>query len=112
MIRFDIQYGPNGTTIATCGGVTRSGQDPVRSIAREMVDDLQPDQPWEAGRPGRVDMRGRSLHWLAASNISETDNGFVRGWWTKHPLSESRPVLEAIVSRFRFEAALKRKASA
>lgn len=104
MISFDLHPGPNGNTTATVGETVRTGSDPCRSIARDLVDDGAADEPWEMRRDGRAVMAGRSLHWLAATTIGEGDAGFTRGWWQRHPKSEPRPVLEAVVERCRAEA--------
>ena len=101
MISFDLYPAPNGNTTATDGETTKSGSDPCRSIARDLVDAGMIDQPWEMRRDGRKVMHGPSLHWLAASVVNETDAGFSRGWWARHPRSAPRPALEAVVEQQR-----------
>lgn len=104
MISFTIHQITDGRTVATHAGRTETGQDPCRVIAREMVEAGAEDQPWEIARDGRVAMNGPSLHWLAATVVSETDVGFTRTWWAAHPRSEPRPVLAALVERLKAAA--------
>ena len=43
------------------------------ALARQLVAAGCPDQPWEAGRPGRRDLFGPSIHGLAQLTIHESD---------------------------------------
>jgi hypothetical protein len=98
MIDFHLTSGTNGSTIATHEGQTARGHDPCRTIARDLVEAGTPDQPWRMLRDGKLAMSGKSLHWLAATVLSETDRGFQRAWWKQHPNASPRPVLAAIVA--------------
>lgn len=101
MIRFDLTQRSDGSTIASNGERSAAGGDPCRAIARDLVDAGTEDQPWEMWRGTTRCMYGPSLHWLAATAISEGDTGLTRGWWALHPHSEPRPVLAAVVERLR-----------
>jgi hypothetical protein len=50
-------------------------------------------------------MTGKSLYWLAATAISETDIGLRLSWWGLHPSAEPRPILTDLVARLKAEKA-------
>jgi hypothetical protein len=97
LITFQLTPANNGNTTATTGDLSATGCEPCRGLARLLVDAGERDQPWQMVRNGTPVMRGRSVHWLAASTLSEGGTGFVRGWWQRHPSGNPRPILEAVV---------------
>ncbi len=52
--------------------VSRHGA--TMALARLLVEAGCPDLPWEAGRPGKRDMFGPSLHRLAGLTVEENDH--------------------------------------
>jgi hypothetical protein len=59
----------------------------VAKLARALVAAGIPDQPWQAVSPnGTVALRGRSLHGIAKTTITESDRGGLgRRTWHPHP---------------------------
>lgn len=116
MIRIIIREGRNGTYHAIYQvdheTLEASGQDPARDIARTLVEAGTTDQPWEIARGAIVAMRGDSLYRLAATAVHEGDKMFTRSWWSRHPNSPPRPVLERVVAEQKALAAERKKARA
>ena len=61
--------------------VSRHGA--LMALARRLIDAGCPDLPWEAGRPGKRDLFGSSLHRLGRLTVGESDSGsgpVIRRW--------------------------------
>jgi hypothetical protein len=81
---------PREVASATVGGVDyseASRSSCIAKLARALVAAGIPDQPWIAVAPtGTVALRGRSLHGIAKTTITESDRGgLARRIWHPHP---------------------------
>jgi hypothetical protein len=59
------------------------------AVARQLVEAGCPDQPWEAGRPGKRDLIGPSLHRLARLTVVENGDVGPRGGNGDRPVRSS-----------------------
>jgi hypothetical protein len=80
---------------ATVGGVAysqRSRSTSIAKLARALVAAAVQDQPWIAVSPnGTVALRGRSLHGIAKTTISESDRGGLeRRIWHPRPAGAAK----------------------
>lgn len=98
MISMRLSQRPDGTDVAECdwNGAdyhAASRGSVTRSLARQLIAEGAPDQPWQAVRGAMVCLRGKSLFAHAAMTLREGDHGFRLTRWRPNPKAAPCPRL-------------------